>query len=343
MRPSMARVAVAPRRRTLFWSRARSSLPWSSGARWSTSSRNMVPPCATSNRPGLAVLASVNAPRSWPNSSLSSRGAGRPQPLAAGGRGRRRAVELEEGSSRPGPAVMDRAGQELLAGAGLTRDQNGGIAVGHHARRAIEHRLEGRALAHDIAERVRLCFELRQCRAAERGAAALYGRVERVAQPVAVPGEREIVGRPRGHDVRRQAVRRLRADGDDGHASGDRQPGEQRRDVGFAPARGHEHHGGPRRGGPGFGVRPLHEWYAELARQRGPEVTERVAELDDEQRHGAGRGHRRPRSVAVTSASTAWPARSSVARPPSSRSTTASTPSPRPPAAATALIASAAD
>src|ERR1035437_1030675 len=38
-----------------------------------TSSRNSVPPWAASNTPGLDSTAPVNAPRTWPNSSLSKR------------------------------------------------------------------------------------------------------------------------------------------------------------------------------------------------------------------------------------------------------------------------------
>ena len=38
-----------------------------------TSSRNSVPPCAYSKRPTRSVWASVYAPRTWPNNSLSSR------------------------------------------------------------------------------------------------------------------------------------------------------------------------------------------------------------------------------------------------------------------------------
>src|SRR5439155_386160 len=252
-------------------------------------------------------------------------------------------VELDEWSSRTRPAVVECAGEQLFAGAGLTRDQYGGVAVGPDARRALEHRLEGGALAHDVAERMRLRLELRQRRAAEGGAAALHGRGEGVAQPVAVVGEREIVGRPRGHDLRRQPVRRRRADRDDGYASGNRQLGEQRCHVGFVPGRGHDHDTDSRGRRPGLGRRPLREQHAEIARQGGPEVTERVAQPDDEQRDVAGRGHRTPRSMAVTRTSTAWPACSSAARPPSSRSTTARTPSTRPPAAPTAAIASAAE
>jgi hypothetical protein len=39
----------------------------------SMSSRKRVPPSAASKRPILATFASVNAPRSWPNSSDSAR------------------------------------------------------------------------------------------------------------------------------------------------------------------------------------------------------------------------------------------------------------------------------
>ena len=35
------------------------------------SSRKSVPPCASSKRPTRVPVAPVNAPRSWPNSSLS--------------------------------------------------------------------------------------------------------------------------------------------------------------------------------------------------------------------------------------------------------------------------------
>jgi hypothetical protein len=52
-------------------SRTRKSFTWTAGERSPTSSRNTVPPSAISRRPGLALTAPVNAPRSCPNSSLS--------------------------------------------------------------------------------------------------------------------------------------------------------------------------------------------------------------------------------------------------------------------------------
>ena len=54
------------------WS-ARSSLTCIAGGTSPTSSRNSVPPSASSNRPSFCLIAPVNAPFSWPNSSLSSK------------------------------------------------------------------------------------------------------------------------------------------------------------------------------------------------------------------------------------------------------------------------------
>ncbi len=54
------------------------------------SSRNTVPPSATSTRPFLFASAPVNAPRTWPNSSDSSRFSGiAPQLTATNGLSRR--------------------------------------------------------------------------------------------------------------------------------------------------------------------------------------------------------------------------------------------------------------
>ena len=41
-----------------------------------TSSRKIVPPCAASKKPARSCKAPVNAPRRWPNSSLSSSDSG---------------------------------------------------------------------------------------------------------------------------------------------------------------------------------------------------------------------------------------------------------------------------
>ena len=67
------RVAVLPptRSTTPSWS-TRSSFAWSASGASPISSRNSVPPFATSNFPGRSAMAPVKAPRSCPNSSLSS-------------------------------------------------------------------------------------------------------------------------------------------------------------------------------------------------------------------------------------------------------------------------------
>ncbi len=62
-----------PTRVTLRSSSTRRSFTCVAGPSSPTSSRNTVPPCADSRRPALACTAPVNAPRSWPKSSLSSR------------------------------------------------------------------------------------------------------------------------------------------------------------------------------------------------------------------------------------------------------------------------------
>ncbi len=45
---------------------------WNGGDMWAISSRNSVPPLASSNLPCRVSSAPVKAPFSWPNSSLSN-------------------------------------------------------------------------------------------------------------------------------------------------------------------------------------------------------------------------------------------------------------------------------
>ena len=67
---------------TRSWS-TRSSRTCMAGEMSPISSRKIVPPSASANRPGLSRLASVNAPALWPNSSLSSSVSGRAAQLTA--------------------------------------------------------------------------------------------------------------------------------------------------------------------------------------------------------------------------------------------------------------------
>ena len=77
------------------------------------SSRKSVPSRASSKRPGLARTAPVNAPRSWPNSSDSSR----PSGIAAQFTG-------TNGPSLRALEPVDGAGQDFLAGAALALDED---------------------------------------------------------------------------------------------------------------------------------------------------------------------------------------------------------------------------
>ena len=64
-------VSFEPTRVISPLSSTRSSLICVASGMSPTSSRNSVPPLAYSNLPTRSVEASVNAPRTWPNSSLS--------------------------------------------------------------------------------------------------------------------------------------------------------------------------------------------------------------------------------------------------------------------------------
>ena len=116
--PAVGRRTGCARRRGSRWCRRRAGTcgpgsraaasPGAPSASSPISSRNSVPPFATSNRPGLLALAPVNAPFTWPNSSLSSRFSGIAPQLTA-----------TNGASRRSRQVVDRARDELLAGAAL--------------------------------------------------------------------------------------------------------------------------------------------------------------------------------------------------------------------------------
>ncbi len=92
-----------------------------------------MPPSAFSKRPGLSATAPVNAPRLWPKSSDSSR------------------VRRRHGDERPPGAaavVVDRAGDQLLAGARLAQDEHGG-GRGRDADDQLRHFLHLGVLADD--------------------------------------------------------------------------------------------------------------------------------------------------------------------------------------------------
>ena len=71
-RTSTVRAFTAPTRITSRVSITRSNLTCNGSGSSPISSSITVPPSAVSSRPGLASRASVNAARSWPNSSASN-------------------------------------------------------------------------------------------------------------------------------------------------------------------------------------------------------------------------------------------------------------------------------
>ena len=104
---------VPPTRKKVRLSSTRSSLTWVASGISPISSRKMVPPSASSNRPSRRSAAPVKAPFSWPNSSLSSSVSGSAAQLTA-----------MNGFAPAGREVVERLGDQLLAGAALALDQH---------------------------------------------------------------------------------------------------------------------------------------------------------------------------------------------------------------------------
>ena len=97
----------------------------------------MLPPSASANLPFLLVVAPVNAPRTWPNSSDSSSVSG----IAA-------QLTLISGMARCALRVVDRARDQLLAGPGLAGDEHRALGLGDQLG-AIDHFLHRPAAADD--------------------------------------------------------------------------------------------------------------------------------------------------------------------------------------------------
>ena len=90
------------------------------------SSKKRVPPWASSKRPGLEAMAPVKDPFSWPKSSASARPSGRAEALTAmKGRSPR-----PEATWMAGAVVVDGVRDELLAGAALPLEHDGGVRGG---------------------------------------------------------------------------------------------------------------------------------------------------------------------------------------------------------------------
>jgi len=175
------------------------------------SSRKMVPAPACTNRPARERFASVKAPRTWPNSSLSRSGAGIAAQLTA-----------TNGWSRRGEEVMERLGNELLARSRLAGHEHRGIAIGD----AADHldRLADRG--------ARACDAVDRHIAVGGGAEALDLALEREVLECATDGDRE------GVDLHRlgDEVVRAGADGGDGGLEAALSREDDREEVGIALA-----------------------------------------------------------------------------------------------------------
>ena len=117
-----------------------------------------MPPSAASNSPARWSTAPVNAPFSWPNSSLSSSVSGS-------------APQLTDTNGARGAArfAVDRAGHQLLAGAALAVHQHRAVA-GRHPPDHGEHVADLGTLADDLGHAVAAGDDLPQHEFSRRSA-----------------------------------------------------------------------------------------------------------------------------------------------------------------------------
>ena len=127
--PSRSKSPVSSTRSSLFC--------WLSGT-LAISSRNSVPPSAISKRPTRSALASVKAPRTWPNSSLSKTPSETPP-----------ALTVTSGRAARGRDRVQRLRDQALAGAVLAGDQDVGVG-GADARDHLQHRLHRRGVRDQV-------------------------------------------------------------------------------------------------------------------------------------------------------------------------------------------------
>ena len=193
-----------------------------------------MPPSATSNLPRRSATAPVNAPRTWPNSSLSISSSG----IAA-------QLTSTNGAGAPAAERVDRARDQLLAGAVLAVDQHAAVgrrghrdllaqlphrvALADHRLRAIDARAQRAVLRlepalpqrvaddeHGLLERQRLLDEVERAhldRAHRRLDVAVAGDQHdlRVDLPLAQPRQRRQAVHAGQPDVEHDQVERRRA------------------------------------------------------------------------------------------------------------------------------------
>ena len=124
-----------PTRTITFSSKTRSNLAWQFRLKSPISSRNNVPPEASSNLPGRDSWASVKAPFSCPKSSLSARR------LGDGG-----AVQGDKRLTAAATEIVDRLRHDFLARPILAVNEHGQVGL-RHAANDRPQRLDCRAFA----------------------------------------------------------------------------------------------------------------------------------------------------------------------------------------------------
>ena len=168
-----------------------------------------MPPSAALKRPSRRLTAPVKAPRSWPNSSASSSVSGNAAQLTA-----------MNGFARARAALVQRARDQLLAGAALAGDQHGRVAL-RDGVDAVEQPQHRRAAPDDRPRAVRARLALRQL-----GARLLQLALERALRADALHLQDDLV------DVERLGEVVVRAFLERGDRVGDRGVRGDQDDVG---------------------------------------------------------------------------------------------------------------
>ena len=133
-----------------------------------------MPPSAISILPLRRYCAPVKAPFSWPNSSLSSRLSGRAPQLTA-----------TIGEVPPLAVGVNRAGDDLLAGAALAQDQHRGVGLGHVLDQ-LQHLPHRRAVADDLVDGHQLVDRLAELRVLLAEPPLLQGPQDQMAEFVGI-------------------------------------------------------------------------------------------------------------------------------------------------------------
>src|ERR1051326_6290868 len=122
------------------------------------------------------------------------------------GRGNRGAVDLDERRRRAGAVVVDGAGEELLAGAGLALHHHRHLTVGRDPARLLDDLAERRALAEDGGEAVLAPPPARRPLGLARRVPGTGLPLDGATEQVELSGEGEVIRGAARHRARGEAV-----------------------------------------------------------------------------------------------------------------------------------------